>query len=177
MIIPIVTPNIDFSKFLFVVNNLFNCSIVEQLDIEHVPPQTSLAYLLQLDQFKNLMYDKYDVDWKALFQRHLLSQLSYTFLVGLSDLDLQDLTQNTELWIISQESTRERNKHICICQGSLWEWKQVIIYCCFTNIKTLHLLAESLYSWFKNNSLEKVFSDYNIVQCDNVNGLKIEHKK
>ncbi len=126
MIIPIVTPQVDWQTFLSTATAAVRTSITKAVDKGGLEPRSPAAFIVSIAEFQA------DVDSALAILRDaggLLKHLSYTFLFVAEESDLQFLYEESCLNISTTYLDSAKWK-AAIVSGNLEQWRSAVINGC-----------------------------------------------
>lgn len=158
MIIPIVTPNIDFKNLLYSIKSGLNRNLNIHVDSnKEIVPESALAYLAELLELAETNNSQLEM----IIGYNLTDHLYYSFLTALELEDIILLRCYTSLSVVYSEEQFQHKKAVII-SGNLTAWKNAILYFGTQTCNyTFKIIAKHLYLYFDNLKLAKLlWSNY-----------------
>jgi hypothetical protein len=167
-LVPIVIPQIDWSKLLGIANQVLGASISSSFDAAKIPTGPR-AFVVSMNDL-NLTTPALDIDVAAL--RHL----SYTFLAVVLEGTYLAIVEEASLLVFTSSVTTRPGIRVVIVSGNLLDWKEAVACCSGSSNPDVKEFGVKAQKFFESVGLGDIWKHYfRITQPDRT--LKLVHHK
>lgn len=142
-LIPIVTPNIDWSNYLLVSNQVLGESLSDSFDAAKIPPGPR-AFTVSLNDLS---------ENSPAIELTDLKHLTYTFLVAMLIESYYILMESVNLQFSSSKSSPK----LIVMSGTLEQWQRAVIICTTHSNVDIKMFAFKIKAYFESIGLEHLW--------------------